>query len=345
MVSQDGGPASLVATVSPSDTSYEHFGVIPNSRYCYFIQAFDSAGLKMSSSNIQCAIITKPHQPKFVYLRYATVRSNDKVKIGFFVDTTSYISRYKVLRSEDGLNYDTIAFLPSTNLTANVSYTDADALVNEKSYFYKVVVVDSCNLNVLTSNTGRTIYLNGDVTNYLYNNLWWNAYEDRVPLGYNVFREVEDFESYNKIQSFLSTTTSFTDDIGNYTQSGGRFKYTIEAPLFDVFDTIFSFTDTVYSNEIILLQPPRLYVPNAFSPNGMNNIFKPIGVFTEKDNYEMIIYDRWGQKVFETTDYNEGWDGKFNGKNAESAIYTYFIHITNAFNKTFNKRGTVMLIR
>ncbi len=249
------------------------------------------------------------------------------------------------MRSEDGLNYDTIAFLPSTNLTANVSYTDADALVNEKSYFYKVVVVDSCNLNVLTSNTGRTIYLNGDVTNYLYNNLWWNAYEDRVPLGYNVFREVEDFESYNKIQSFLSTTTSFTDDIGNYTQSGGRFKYTIEAPLFDVFDTIFSFTDTVYSNEIILLQPPRLYVPNAFSPNGMNNIFKPIGVFTEKDNYEMIIYDRWGQKVFETTDYNEGWDGKFNGKNAESAIYTYFIHITNAFNKTFNKRGTVMLIR
>jgi gliding motility-associated-like protein len=341
----NGGPLTFLASTASTVNTYDHLGVIPNAQYCYFIQAFDSLGQKTSSSNIQCAYITKPNQPKYVYLRYATVYNNESVKIGFFVDTAAYITKLKVLRSEDGSSYDTIAKLPPNNLLANVSYQDNAALVNEKSYYYKVVIVDSCNLDILTSNTGRTIYLSGNAPDYLSNYISWNDYEDRTPLSYNVFREVEDFEPYNKIQSMVSTTTSFTDDVENYTQSEGRFKYYIQSPLFNIFNADFPFADTVYSNEVIILQPPRLYVPNAFSPNGMNNIFKPIGVFTEKDNYEFIIYDRWGQKVFETKDYNEGWDGKFSGKSAEAGIYTYYIHIINAFNKTFNKRGTVMLVR
>jgi gliding motility-associated-like protein len=95
----------------------------------------------------------------------------------------------------------------------------------------------------------------------------------------------------------------------------------------------------------MILQPPRLYVPNAFAPDGLNSTFKPIGVFTEKDNYEFIVFDRWGRKVFETNDYNLGWDGKIDGKPGEFGVYAYYIHITNAFNKTFNKRGSVMLVR
>jgi gliding motility-associated-like protein len=345
MVSENDGPVTLLGTTVPTVNTFDHIGVIANSRCCYYIMAYDSLGEKTSSSNIQCAIITKPNQPKYVYLRYATVYNKESVKIGFFVDTTAYITHYKVLRSDDGVNFDTIALLPPNNLNANISYEDPEALVNEKSYFYKIVVVDSCNLDILTSNIGRTIYLNGYVDNYLYNYIAWNNYESRYPQIYNVFREVEDFEPYKKTQSLVSSETSFTDDVENYTESGGRFKYLIQAPLYDIFDTIYPFADTVYSNEIIILQPPRLYVPNAFTPDGLNNIFKPIGVFTEKDNYEFIIYNRWGQKVFETKDYTEGWDGKFNGKPGEFGVYTYYIHITNAFDKSFIKRGTVMLMR
>jgi gliding motility-associated-like protein len=345
LVSENGGPVNILSTTSPMVTSYDHVGVTPNANYCYFIQAFDSASQKTSSSNIECASITKPNQPKYVYMRYATVVNNEKVRIGFFVDTTAFITKYKVLRSEDGINFNTIASLPPTTLNSTISFDDPDALVNEKSYFYKVVVVDSCNLDILTSNTGRTIYLAGNVNDYLYNYLGWNTYESRYPQAYNLFREVEEFEPYNKIQSFLFNETTFTDDVQNYTESGGRFKYFIQAPLYDIYDTIYPFADTVYSNEIMILQPPRLYVPNAFAPDGLNSTFKPIGVFTEKDNYEFIVFDRWGRKVFETNDYNLGWDGKIDGKPGEFGVYAYYIHITNAFNKTFNKRGSVMLVR
>ncbi len=345
MVSENGGPYTQLAVTDPTITTYEHTGLDANAIYCYYVQAFDSLHTRISTSNMQCALVHKPDQPQYVYLRYASVKDNDHVRVGFFVDSTAYIGKYKILRSEDGINYDEIATIPHGTVYDNLTYDDATAKFNEKSYYYKVVVDDSCNNDLLTSNVGKTIYLEGNANDFLYNNLGWSAYEDRTPQANNVLREIDDFEPYNRIHSLVLNETSYQDDLETYTESGGRFRYTIQAPLNDIFNATYTFADTVYSNELVLLQPPRLYVPNAFTPDGMNNIFKPIGVFTEKDNYKLIIYNRWGQKVFETTDYNEGWNGVFEGKKAETGAYAYYIYITNAYNKSFEKRGTVMLMR
>ncbi len=345
MISENAGPYTILADLSTADSSYEHVSLVNGHTYCYYVQAYDSINSKTSSSNRCCVLVTKPNQPKFIYLRYATVKNDEFIRLGFYVDTTAYISRYKVLRSADGISYDTIALLPPTNIYSNVLYDDNTADVHSGSYYYKVVVADSCFLDVLTSNTGRTIYLQGDATDYLYNRIDWNLYEDRLPVEYNILREVEDFQPYTKVQTFLLSETTFTEDVTNFTESGGRFKYTVQAPLNDIYNTDLTFIDTVYSNEVLLLQPSRLYVPNAFFPDGLNNIFKPIGVFTDKDNYQMVIYDRWGQTVFETTDYEQGWDGTMKGKRCPYGVYTYCIKITNAFNKSFLKRGIVTLIR
>ncbi len=70
---------------------------------------------------------------------------------------------------------------------------------------------------------------------------------------------------------------------------------------------------------------PRLFVPNAFTPNGnkLNEVFLPKGVFVL--SYKMDIYNRWGEKIFVTTDVNQGWDGKFKGKTCAEDIYIYMI--------------------
>jgi gliding motility-associated-like protein len=343
-VSENSGPMTLLGTVV-SDSAYDHTNVTTNSTYCYFIQAVDSAEQKFSSSNVQCVTIIKPNQPKYVFLRYATVVNNQNAEIGFFVDTTAYTSKYKLYRSEDGINYSLLSEIPPTNIYANIVYSDYTAVVKEKSYFYKVVVVDSCNLDVLTSNVGRTIYLEGQMDQYMANALAWNLYEDRAPLAYDIYREVESYEPYLKVYSLPMSSDNYIDDVQNYTESGGRFKYYIGAPLFDIFNGQFAFTDTSVSNEVVVIQEPRLYVPNAFTPGGLNPIFKPVGVYTEKESYYFIIYDRWGKKVFETNDYNQGWDGKVDGREADMGVYTYIVHITSAFNKPFDKRGMVMLVK
>lgn len=69
----------------------------------------------------------------------------------------------------------------------------------------------------------------------------------------------------------------------------------------------------------------ELFIPNVFSPNedGRNDVFKPRG--TEPFEYELRIYDRWGNLVFSSTDIDTGWDGTFNGKPMNSAVFVYYI--------------------
>jgi gliding motility-associated-like protein len=67
----------------------------------------------------------------------------------------------------------------------------------------------------------------------------------------------------------------------------------------------------------------KLFIPNAFSPNadGYNDVFRPIGMGLK--NYEMQIYNRWGQMVF-STDSGEAWDGA-------EAIHGYYAYVIKAY--------------
>ncbi len=69
----------------------------------------------------------------------------------------------------------------------------------------------------------------------------------------------------------------------------------------------------------------EIFVPNVFSPNedGHNDVFKPRG--TEPFEYEMKIYDRWGNLVFESKELAKGWDGTFKGAPMNSAVFVYYV--------------------
>jgi gliding motility-associated-like protein len=87
-----------------------------------------------------------------------------------------------------------------------------------------------------------------------------------------------------------------------------------------------------------------IYVPNAFTPNGYNSIFKPIGEIVITKSYYFAIYNRWGQLLFETTDKDQGWDGRFNGEFVSAGAYIYHLKIDNGFEEPFEKIGTVTVI-
>ena len=102
------------------------------------------------------------------------------------------------------------------------------------------------------------------------------------------------------------------------------------------------------SNEVCVEHVPLIYIPNAFDPlSTFNPVFKPVLTFANPLSYEMIIFDRWGQKVFETNDINEGWNGAFNNKGEFQAVgsYVYSIKFKSAPGKDFAYRGLVTLIR
>jgi len=70
---------------------------------------------------------------------------------------------------------------------------------------------------------------------------------------------------------------------------------------------------------------PYLWVPSAFTPdkNKINETFKPVGDYINK--YRFQVYNRWGERLFETKNLNEGWDGTYLGKECPQDVYIWLI--------------------
>lgn len=100
--------------------------------------------------------------------------------------------------------------------------------------------------------------------------------------------------------------------------------------------------------EIIYKPQWTIYVPNAFTPGddgNLNNVFYAYG--TNIIKFRMLIFDRWGNEIFESNDLYKGWDGKVKGKTdlAQMDVYVWKIDCTDVFNKTHQYIGHVTLVK
>jgi len=96
---------------------------------------------------------------------------------------------------------------------------------------------------------------------------------------------------------------------------------------------------------LTVLRNCYVYFPTAFTPNSdhKNDVFKILNAHDLED-YNLSVYNRWGQKVFETNKYDIGWDGSYNGELQQTGVFVWYC--TFKFQGKFNtKKGTVVLIR
>ncbi len=95
-------------------------------------------------------------------------------------------------------------------------------------------------------------------------------------------------------------------------------------------------------------QPPQPSImPNAFMPASniqANQTFKPVFEF-EVQEYSMKIFNRWGNKIFQSTDLDVGWDGNYNGNKAPAGGYVYKVNYVYYDGTRHEHTGIVMLIR
>lgn len=343
---ENNGPLTLLGTNPPSGLSFPYTSLNQFSTYIFSVQAFDSSGFVTSTSNCDTVYSYVPDQPDFVYLRYVTVRNNSYVELKAIVDTSGYISNCKIMRAEDAQGpYSVVGNVTVPAGSNTITYIDATANFNELSYVYKVIVEDSCGNDTLESNIGQTIHLVADPDKDMKNNISWNEYQNWLGgiSSYNLYRSVDGLWDPNPIVTLAAGSTDYVDDISLFLNSEGKFVYYLEA--LEGPGNPYFLSDTSISNQAIALQPPRFYLPNAFSPTGINNIFIPVTVFVDVQDYQYTIYNRWGLMVFQTTDINTGWDGTYKGSLAPQGVYVYAIKYKNSQNMLIEKHGTVTMFK
>lgn len=140
---------------------------------------------------------------------------------------------------------------------------------------------------------------------------------------------------------FGDETISSVSDPGSHTYADtGTYIITlITSNQYGCFDTV---------NKTVDIEPDFVfYIPNAFSPNNdiHNKTFSGKGLYIKE--YEMTIFDRWGNLIYKTVDINLPWDGKFKNSTelAEGDVYVYSIKIIDIRKDEHLYKGIVTLLR
>lgn len=334
-----GTTFTKIASVSSGTTTYVDLDAKCFTNYLYKIKTLDAINIDVFSWSD-----TSGATP--VYLTNltgtenfrATVVDNNSVLVQWLKRDADLNFEYQVYRKrDDEVDYVNVAHVTDT------FFIDMNADVHQHAYSYVIYLKDECGGLSLASNEAKTILLKLDLVKnsqlsfdpfltfnpYL---KWTNGVS-----GYDVYFYVDSLKSSTKISTLNSTDTFYTHQF-NYTEQR---TYCYQVLGFENGGN----QAISESNKACVETKPKMFAPSAFTINddGINERFIIRGVFI--DTFHLLIYDRWGRMVFETTDLQKGWDGTIEGKPAPAGVYVYVAEGTGRSGQPETLNGSVTLIR
>ncbi len=195
-----------------------------------------------------------------------------------------------------------------------LSYVDKQVKTSENIYRYKVAVSNVCGKR-FESPVHQSILLQGTKKN-LDIELNWNSYIGWKN-GVEKYEIVRKINNNNNLKYYKTTTDTF---VRLETGLDGRIQCYRVVAYQKGKPSVQS-----WSNEVCFEFDPVLHVPNAFTPNGdgINDTFF-VYAYNVKD-FEMEIFNRWGESMYRTQNPRAGWDGTFKGEACPSGVYLVII--------------------
>lgn len=335
----------LASSGNSIGTSFELGNVIDGATYCFVVRAEEGATGATSTSNQVCIVADIVESVKGMYLDNVSVNANNEVVLTWQWNPLGALVDAQVLRSEQNADYQTVATVPTTPpLMASNSYSDAGSGATEGTVFYKIQTLDLCD-TTLMSNYGSTIHLIAKPGSDNQNLLNWTAFdiENAEVNAYTVYKIAGGNESM--LASLNATATSAEDTYVPTSIEQAQACYYVVASFEATTPSGDVITRESRSNTACVEQAARIYVPNAFVPEGINQVFKPLIVLGDIASYEMKVYDRYGQNVFTSNEPDKGWDGRKDGSSLAQGVYGYIITLKQSNGKVSIKRGHVLLMQ
>jgi gliding motility-associated-like protein len=261
----------------------------------------------------------------------ATVENDETILLEWLPPDEGKPETYTLEKSEDGMSW----FELSTFNEDEFSFEDYSVWVDDRPYWYRMNVTDSCQHTSDYSNIGKSILLKVD-NSQLSPQLTWTAYQEWAKGVESYVLQIENDGEFNNLLTFNPLTFNFVDSTTKINETEYCYRIVAHQSNSDVVSV---------SNVVCIPTEFHVYAPNSFTPNGdgTNDIFKAIGTYIL--DYQLIIYDRWGTKLFETTDITQGWDGTYKNQPCPMDAYYFYIDAKGTGSQRESLKGTVLLIR
>ena len=338
---------------NPFTPSTNLFGFEDGDVYEIRVLAIDSSGNILSSTPPLNLVTEGVQPPDYFYITYITINSDGHAEVQFAIDPGGEVEDFEFVGGDMPSALNRISYLTDAGEvglllgTGGGTFIDSTYDANVLIRYFQILADDECPDDALASTLGRTIRLQGELSDFFEHSLSWNAYEleNATVNQCNLFMTIPGEIGDILIDTYTPSTLSAINPLTAYSDAEGTFcyrlscDYTLNTPNAGPQD----FNST--SNTICLEQRPIIYIPNAVAPEGINNEFKPVIVFDNPQNYLLRIYSKWGELIFESQDINTGWDGKINGENAVAGGYAYQITFDARDGTAIQKTGTVVVVR
>ncbi|MFA6260610.1 MAG: gliding motility-associated C-terminal domain-containing protein [Bacteroidia bacterium] len=348
----DGGTFALIDSIKPQAersilTDYTSF----NNRitnYSYLIRTENLCRVEgPSSETTETASNLKP-TPEQQKMLNVTVVDNKAIQMIWPKTKEKDFARYYIYKSKRG--NDNFSELADYFQTGDTSFTDYQVDVQRYSYCYHVIMKDTCQNYGPAGQIACSILLDG-VSVPFESHVNWTPYTywDNGTKCYTLYKG-DNLRPFEKLDNTDNTVVEFNDNKLN--TKAGKFYYYVTAnqenPLILDGDYDNSAIPVLYSqsNQIELIQSPLLHVPNAFTVNqdGVNDEWSIRDVFVK--DYELRVYNKWGQLIFQTNDKNVHWKGETNdGREAPADVYVYLVSYTGWDQSTYYDSGNVTILR
>ena len=346
-----GDPFQELDFVQAPPLSFTHTQVEVDTTYVYYVETTNSKGLT-SISSIDSVTSIFPEAPSYITLDYISVIDASTVELQFSADINGPVTSFRIMRrSNPATPFTAVETLWNVGQTTSVFQDQFPT--GSISYQYMIQslfqpVACNSSLVISESNTGNSILLENELDDRLLT-LNWTAYSEYETglMGYIIQRRGGDGE-FIDIQTVGPNTTQWQETIESVVNGfqPGEIQYRVLALSND---GGVGQAGTSISNITSVTVETVLQIPNAFTPgnpgsSGVDHEFKPLMDFGPKV-YLMMVVDRGGRKLFETTQADVGWDGRFqNGEFVNEGVYVYYIQYTDYTGLTRSLTGNVTVL-
>jgi gliding motility-associated-like protein len=296
--------------------------------YAYqLVATYANGSTSTSLSKEVTSISTTP--PPAVQNITASVAGPKQVDLTWTQDPDFPPASYELFRS--ALGFTTKIAETSENNFIDAQYNAATPTC------YRIRYEDVCGNESSVSVEACPIMLTGYVNRDNSIQLSWTPYSGWAagPSAYTI--EKYDTEG-QLIQSFnVGNVTSFLDD--THDPDNQVYNYIVVAIPTD--PTLVA----AASNSARIIKESNVFYPNAFTPNGddLNDTFLVSGQFIAE--FEMKVFNRWGELLFTSNDPSLGWDGTARGNLMPEGTYVFVAKITDLAGRTFERTGSILLLK